>query len=209
MPEGFGDITTRLKERIDALHSARERALADGRQIIQLSSKAIKHIHRQEFDTADKLLGELKALVDTAIQHIAGSPTIKHAPYFQDAVKEYVEAVTLRAIVSEQPIPTPEALGVEPAAYLNGICESASECRRYALDELRRGNHAFARQLVNEMEDIYDELITFDYPDALTSNLRRNVDALRAVLERTQSDLAVTGTQLELINELRKTRGDD
>jgi len=36
--------------------------------------------------------------------------------------------------------------------------------------------------------------------------LRRNVDALRAVLERTQSDLAVTATQLELIAELQKVK---
>ncbi len=54
------------------------------------------------------------------------------------------------------------------------------------------------------MEDIYDELITFDYPDALMSNLRRNVDALRSVLERTQSDLAVAAMQLELIEELKR-----
>jgi translin len=71
---------------------------------------------------------------------------------------------------------------------------------------MRLGETERARELVDEMEDVYDELITFDFPDALMSNLRRNVDALRAVLERTQSDLAVTGTQQELIEELRKAR---
>lgn len=70
---------------------------------------------------------------------------------------------------------------------------------------MRSGETELAYSLCDEMEDIYDELITFDYPDAVTSNLRRNVDSLRAVLERTRSDLAVTGTQLELIEELRKT----
>jgi translin len=71
---------------------------------------------------------------------------------------------------------------------------------------MRAGRADEARRLCDLMEDVYDELVTFDYPDALTSNLRRNVDALRAVLERTQSDLAVTGTQLELIEELKKAR---
>lgn len=208
MTKRLGEITDSLRVKIDALHGARERALADGRQVIQLSSKAIKHLHRQEFGAADELLAELRKMVDTAIQHVSPYPSIKHAPYFQDAVKEYVEASVLAALIRGDEIPAPDELGVEPAAYLNGICEAASELRRYALDELRRGRHDNAKNLSNMMEDIYDELITFDYPDALTSNLRRNVDALRAVLERTQSDLAVTGTQLELIEELRKTRGE-
>src|SRR5438477_162150 len=83
-----------------------------------------------------------------------------------------IEAATLRAIIANKKIPRPEDLNVEPQAYLNGICEAASECRRYALDEMRRGNNESAYRLANEMEDIYDELITFDYPDSLMSNLR-------------------------------------
>lgn len=204
MPTDFSEISSGLRDRIQDLHLAREQALADGRQIIQLSSKAIKHIHRRELDKADELISKLAELVAASSARLAGFPSIKHAPYIQDAVKEYVEAVTLRAIATQTDLPHPQQIGVEPQAYLNGICEAASECRRYALDEMRRGNADEARRLANEMEDIYDELVTFDYPDALMSNLRRNVDALRAVLERTQSDLAVTGTQLELISELRK-----
>ncbi len=208
MPEGFSEIAADLRERIEGLHRAREQTLANGRKIIQLSSKSIKHIHRQELDKADALLDELKNLVNQSVDSVAAFPSIKHAPYVQDALKEYIEAATLRAIIANKRIPRPEELNVEPQAYLNGICEAASECRRYALDEMRRGNNESAYRLANEMEDIYDELITFDYPDSLMSNLRRNVDALRAVLERTQSDLAVTGTQLELIKELKRARGE-
>lgn len=207
MPEGLAEITAQLRARIEELHRARERALADGRQIIQLASKAIKHIHRQENEKADKLLAELGSLVRESQAALNAFPSLRHAPYVQDAVKEYVEAVTLLAVIRKTAVPKPEDLGVEPQAFLNGVCEAASECRRYALDEMRRGDTDFAHYLADEMEDVYDELITFDYPDALMSNLRRNVDALRAVLERTQSDLAVTGTQLELIEELRKARG--
>ncbi|MGI8923770.1 MAG: haloacid dehalogenase [Fimbriimonadales bacterium] len=206
MPERFGEIVEGLRDRIESLHNARENALAAGRQIVQTSSKAIKHIHRQEMDRADSLLKSLEQMVTKASHDVASFPGIRHAPYFQDAIKEFVEAKTLRAIIMNEPLPLPQELNVEPQAYLNGICEAASECRRYALDEVRRGNNERARELATEMEDIYDELITFDYPDALMSNLRRNVDALRAVLERTQSDLAVTGTQRELIDELRRSR---
>jgi translin len=208
MPKGFSEVVVGIKAKIENLHAAREKALADGRLIVQMSSKAIKHLHRQEHGRADELLGELSEIVSGAHTALKNFPGIRHAPYFQDAVKEYVEAMTLRSILSQQEVSSPDDLGVEPQAYLNGICEAASECRRYALDVMRRGDAASARMLCDEMEDIYDELITFDYPDALMSNLRRNVDALRAVLERTQSDLAVTGTQLELIDELKRARGE-
>ena len=39
------------------------------------------------------------------------------------------------------------------------------------------------------MDDVYEVLITIDYPDAMTGGLRRTTDALRAVLERTRGDV--------------------
>ena len=48
------------------------------------------------------------------------------------------------------------------------------------------------------MEDVYDLLVTIDYPDAVTGGLRRTTDALRAVLERTRSDLTTTILQARL-----------
>jgi translin len=206
MSKGLPEIAADLRSRFDGLHLAREGALANGRKIIQLAARSIKHIQRRETEAADDLLATLQTMALEADRSLASSPQIRFAPYHQDALKEYVEAFTLMSMVSGGNIPTPEQLGVEAPAYLNGLCEAASECRRYALDEMRAGRPEQARYLCDLMEDVYDELLTFDYPDALTSNLRRNVDALRAVLERTQSDLAVTGTQLELIEELRRSR---
>ncbi|MDQ2985872.1 MAG: haloacid dehalogenase [Armatimonadota bacterium] len=206
MPPGLAEIAAEIRARFDALHASREAALANARKIIQVASRSIKHIQRREFDEARELMSRLRSLANDADQTLSDSPQIRFAAYHQDALKEYVEAFTLWAMVHGEDIPAPARLGVEAPAYLNGLCEAASECRRYALDEMRSGNAENARRLCELMEDVYDELITFDYPDALTSNLRRNVDALRAVLERTQSDLAVTGTQLELIEELRRAK---
>ena len=206
MPPGLTEIAIDLRSRFDALHIARESALANGRKVIQLASRSIKHIQRREFDAAKTLLGELRAMALEGDRALECSPQIRFAPYHQDALKEYVEAFALWAMIHAESVPTPDDLCVEAPAYLNGMCEAASECRRFALDEMRAGQAENARRLCNLMEDVYDELVTFDYPDALTANLRRNVDALRAVLERTQSDIAVTGTQLELIEELKKSR---
>ncbi len=206
MTENLSEIGEELRTQMDSLHEAREKALAEGRKIIQLSSKAIKKIHRREFEDAERLISGIRTLVSEILQQLSAFPPIRYAAFLQDSIKEYVEAATLYSIITSKPLPSYKELGVEPQAFLNGICEAASECRRFALDELRAGNQKNAKDLADTMEDIYDELVTFDYPDSLTSGLRRSVDALRAVLERTQSDLAVTGMQLELIQELRNKK---
>ena len=55
-----------------------------------------------------------------------------------------------------------------------------------------------AERLLGDMEDVYDLLVTIDYPDAVTAGLRRTADALRAVLERTRSDLTTSILQARL-----------
>ncbi|MCH8275102.1 MAG: haloacid dehalogenase [Armatimonadetes bacterium] len=204
MPERLSEITEDIRTRMDALHKAREHALAEGRKIIQVSSRAIKHLHRRQQEQADELIAEVRERVRAVVLRMEPFPSLKHAPYLQDSIKEYVEAVTFRALLRAEPLPAPGELGVEPQAYLNGVCEAASECRRYALDELRHGRDEEAQRLVNEMEDVYDELLTFDFPDALTSHLRRNLDSLRGVLERTHSDVALAAMQIKLVEELKR-----
>ena len=71
---------------------------------------------------------------------------------------------------------------------------------------MRSGRLAEAGWILEQMEMIYEELITFDFSDSMTHGLRRTCDALRAVIERTRSDLTTTTSQHELVTELRATR---
>ena len=58
--------------------------------------------------------------------------------------------------------------------------------RREALDRLRADDQGEAIRLLSQMDDIYDLLVTIDFPDAITGGLRRTTDQLQAVLERTR-----------------------
>jgi translin len=69
------------------------------------------------------------------------------------------------------------------------MAEAASELRRAVLDRLRADDTCEAERLFGLMEDVYELLVTVDYPDAVTGGLRRTTDALRAVLERTRGDI--------------------
>ncbi|MCX7798987.1 MAG: hypothetical protein N2109_01435 [Fimbriimonadales bacterium] len=195
-----------LKETAERMHQARETGLAKCRTLIQTSAKCIRHIHRHQFAEAASLLAEARSIADEARRALEPFPSVLHAGFLHDAEKEMVEAACVLAMVRGDPLPPPDELGAMPMSYLNGVGEAASECRRFALDEMRKGRLESAERLLDAMEAVYDELITFDYPDSMTGGLRRTCDALRAVVERTRADLTATATQRELIEELRATR---
>ena len=116
-----------------------------------------------------------------------------------------MEANALLALVTENPLPTPEALQVEVSTYLKGLSEAATELRRRTLDIIRHDHSAEAERLLDAMEEIFSLLGTIDFPDAITAGLRRNTDVLRSVLERTRGDLTISLRQQRLQEALRKT----
>lgn len=199
-------IVESVRSTAQSMHAAREAGLALSRSLTQTSAKCIRHIHRRQWTEARALLEEAKALSKKARVALEPYPEILHAGFLHDAEKEMVEAAAVMAIVQKEPYPTPEELGAFPMSYLNGMGEASSECRRFVLDEIRQGRPEEAERILGHMEAIYEELITFDYSDAMTCGLRRTCDALRAVLERTRSDLTTTASQMELVRELRATR---
>ncbi|MBN8690032.1 MAG: haloacid dehalogenase [Armatimonadetes bacterium] len=197
-------VDPEARQILDAMHKRRESALAICRQIIQLCSKSIRHVHRKQFAEAEVLLEEAKQRSRALRAELTPSPAILYAGYLQDAEKELVEAAAVFAITQSKPVPSLAELGVDVVSYLNGLGEAASECRRYALDELRHSRGEEAERILIWMESVYDELITYDYPDSLSGGLRRTCDALRAVVERTRSDYTLTLSQKELLAELKK-----
>lgn len=194
----------RLRSALETTNRSREEALRLCREVIQHASRAIRAVHRGEMEIARQLVGEAGARVHAVKTALAAHPDLFHAGYVHDSQKEFVEASAMLAIVGEEPLPAPEALGVEAAAYLNGLAEAASESRRYVLDCLRQGETERAEATLKIMDDIYYELVTFDFPDAITGGLRRTTDALRAVLERTRGDLTLTLSQRRLEAALKK-----
>lgn len=200
---GFGSVWAELRQDMELTNSAREKALRQCRETIRASAVTIRAVHRLEFDEALRLLEGARASAGAIRATLQGFPALLNSGYVHDAEKEYVEASAVYAIVRGEDVPSPGDLGVGAAAYLNGLAEAGSECRRYVLDRLREGEVEGADRVLRVMDDIYYELITFDFPDAITGNLRRTTDAFRAVLERTRGDLTLTMQQRALEAALR------
>jgi translin len=199
-------ITADIIRRLEAIAAVRDRALTDGRQIVRLSANAVRATHRGDDAEADRLLNDAHSRLAPLLTSLERFPDILWAGYVQDAMKEYAEARLTVALVRGQPLPNPSTLGISDPAYLNALAEAASELRRQVLDLLRADDIARAEQLLLAMDEIYAALMLVDFPDAVTGGLRRTVDALRAVLERTRSDMTIAARQHRLEQALRRSQ---
>ncbi|MBE7520044.1 MAG: haloacid dehalogenase [Thermoflexaceae bacterium] len=184
-------MVPRILDHLAEKNAAREKALAASRSIIRMSANAIRAVHRGEFAEAAAKLDEARAVRDEAVAALAGHGDVYHAGFLHDAQKEYAEARSTLALLSGRPLPSPEELGVEYPAYLNGIAEAVGELRRSLMDRLRGGDSTGCEELLEAMDDIYSVLVTIDFPDAMTGGLRRTTDQTRGILEKTRGDLTM------------------
>lgn len=202
----LNDISTHVRTVLTEKNAARDAAISRSRELIRLCSESIRAIHRRQWDTADAKLEEVKAGAADLRADVAGYPDLYYTGYTQDAFKEVVEAYVTYAIIRDRDIPSPQTLDVDEATYLKGLAEAATELRRFILDIMRRedAHSDEAERLLAWMDAIYDELVTFDFPDALTYGLRRQTDVVRGVLERTRGDLTHSLRQQRLQDALAK-----
>ncbi|MCH7576339.1 MAG: haloacid dehalogenase [Chloroflexi bacterium] len=200
--DGLDEIAESAREHFTAKHGAREKALPLCRETVRLSANAIRCVHRRDFAAAAELIVRAAANLKEMDSALAQHPDILNAGYVHDAQKEYVEAATTLALIAGRPLPSPDDLGVLAAAYMNGIAETIGELRRHLLDSLREGDVQHCEDTLGAMGDIYDVLVTMDFPEAVTSGLRRSTDAMRGILERTRGDFTMAAVQRELEEKL-------
>jgi translin len=195
------DIVTAIRERLDAKDALREQVLPIARQLIRESATLIKNAHRHEWDEAAQRRTTLLQTVATLRTQLSAVPDLWFAGFVQDALKEVAEACLIYALLRDELVPTPEALGIDDAPYLNGLLEAMGELRRAILDAIRAEDLPRAERLLSVMDEVYFLAITFDQSDAITQGVRRRTDTLRALLERTRSDVTLA-TQYRKLAQL-------
>ena len=202
MPSRYSDdlagIGVQAIEQLTIRNRAREQALTISREVIRRSANAIRAVHRGEFDEARKVIELARLRLDETEPMRLGNPEIYFAGFLADARKEFCEANVTLAMISGEALPRPQDLGVDPAAFLNGMAEVIGELRRYILDSLRRDSFERCQEHMELMDEINSILVTVDFPEAVTGGLRSRTDQMRGVLERTRGDLTMALRQHQL-----------
>ena len=161
-------------------------------------------MHRGEYEEARGRLASARNLLDEIEAKLEEHQEFMYTGFVYSAQKEYVEGCVTLGLITDGSLPTPQELGVDYAAYLNGLGEVVGELRRHVLDIIRKGETARCEEMLEAMDDIYGILVTMDFPDAMTGGLRRTTDAVRGILERTRGDLTIALRQWELEAKLAR-----
>lgn len=195
-------LSDQIRESFEQQNEIRDEALAQSRNLTRHASRAIRAIHRQDAALARENLKEADQLAQALRNGLSNHPDLYFSGYAQDALKEYCEAHLTVATILDEDWPSPEDLQVEYATYLNGMSEVVGELRRRIMDIMREGHSGEVERLLEVMDDIYAQLVTMDFPDALTYGLRRRTDIARSIIERTQADITISYRQQQLENKI-------
>ncbi|MEZ5334196.1 MAG: haloacid dehalogenase [Methanolobus sp.] len=188
----INSISCMIKDNFEEKDKARESALAISRDVVRNCRTAMYKIHNRNFNAALLSIEKAKEMLDQIDAGLLNHPDIYYSGFLEHAQQEYVECVVIYNILStntETKLPDPEELKVSDVAYLNGLGDVSGELRRHILDLIRKDNPDEGETYLQLMEEIYNCLMMFDYPDSMTHGLRRKTDVTRSIIEKTRGDL--------------------
>jgi translin len=197
-------VIAKIEAELDEKDQIREIALKSSRAVVRLSGSVLKGLHRGE--GVKEQLSDLKDEASRLSSLLAEHPDLSRTGYVESAFQEYAEVGIVMSLLQTDDVPLPEELGVGSAPYLTALGDVVGELRRFALEELRKGNVDKASHYLDRMEDLYHALIRFDYPDAIAA-VKHKQDVARSLLEKTRGDVAVAANARRLHDKLEDLMG--
>jgi translin len=206
------EISSRIRDNLEVKDRLREEGLKISREIVRECRTASFALHSKDFEKASKSIEEAGKALKKLETRFEGHADIYHAGFVEHAQQEYSEVSILYSLLKNErktkDLPSPDELGVEYAAYLNGLGDVVGELRRHILDLIREESFEKAEEFLGIMENIHAILLDFDYPDAITGGLRRKTDVSRSVIEKTRGDVvnAIQQKKLKLAMKSLESR---
>ena len=197
--------TDKILEYLDDQEQVRERLLDVSRSAIRKSSSAMAAFHRGDEGDYEEKLEDVKEDIESLNDIVNDTPYFSHHGSLIAAHREFSEAVLTRALIEGGDFPDPEDLNVSYRAFAQALAESIGELRRHVLNLLRDGELEKAQEVHERMEDVFHELVQFDYPDSILSGMRRKRDGARKSLEKTRADVTRAVRERKLEEAFKET----
>jgi len=165
----------RIRKALEDSYAVYEEVLKQVREILKLSKKIIYSVHRKDDASADvKVISGKIAILRKSIKP-------EFLSQLKIAEQEYVEAVCLYEFVKSGSIPDAKELGVTDSHYLLGLCDLSGEMTRLAINAAIDGDSKTALNVRGFVENLYDELMQFDFSNG---ELRKKFDGIKYDLKR-------------------------
>jgi len=200
----FEEIFSDIRDEMEHDNEIREELITLGRHSIRNSSLTIRHLHRREMEKAQELIRENSHLI-ARINDLAEKMNALPFGMILACNQEYTESVLLNSFLKQESFPSYTDLKIPYLAYLHGIPDFVGELRRVILDSLRKKERIdISVKALELMDDLYSLLITLDYPDGLTYNLRKKTDFSRNITEKTRGDVTLAMNRIDLVESFNK-----
>jgi translin len=200
----FEEIFSDIRDEMEHDNEIREELITLGRRSIRNSSLTIRHLHRREMEKAQELIQENSQLI-AKINDLAEKMNALPFGMILACNQEYTESVLLNSFLKQESFPSYTDLNIPYLAYLHGIPDFVGELRRVILDSLRKKERIdISVKALELMDDLYSLLITLDYPDGLTYNLRKKTDFSRNITEKTRGDVTLAMNRIDLVESFNK-----
>jgi len=183
-------------------NSKREFLIKNNRETVILCSQAIISIHKNDLNAAKKKIAKAKSELTKLKQKSAGDLV----RYIITPEQEFVEAVSLLAVIEGKDIPSVKSLKVSDESYILGLLDCIGEIKRQVIDKIRVGDSRRATQLFDIMENLYLLLYPFASYDKIVKEARRKLDVNRMLVEETRSVLTEEIRRQELIKAIKKKK---
>ena len=191
-----------ISKNLEKTNSKREFLIKNNRETVILCSQAIISIHKNDLNTAKKKIAKAKSELTKLKQKTSGNLV----RYIITPEQEFVEAVSLLAVIEGKEIPSVKSLNVSDESYILGLLDCIGELKRQVIDKIRVGDSKRATQLFDVMENLYLLLYPFASYDKIVKEKRRKLDVNRMLVEETRSVLTEEIRRQELIKAINKKK---
>ena len=189
-------IGNRIKlvgENYTILDKAREKAIKINRGILNRSIIAIRNIYKKKFRESIELINEAKKLVDEVIELVDSVDSYFDASYIvnivEEGFREYVEAIFLYYRFGDKSIDISSYLESIPhKSFITGLADYCLELRNYFIDMLINNKRDEAKSILDEMEFIYDMLLTILGKSFYYKDIRRKLESIKYMIMKSKED---------------------
>jgi translin len=204
--KNLDNIIEKIDHHIEGKEKIREDALKTSRDIIICCRKGIQQLHCNQMDDAKNFITQASEKLGQLYDNTKDHPDIFHAGFVENAAQEFVEISCLYNIMNSEDLPDPDTIKTTYSAYLLGLCDVVGELRRSALDFMLEGNTAKANEYLQNMDRIYDAIMSFDYPSGLIP-IKKKQDMIRGLIEKTRGELVVSSCEQRIYDKTNEFHG--
>lgn len=179
---------TEIGEELEKLDAKRDKLIRTSRTLNRMSGQGITlmiqggkpdHLLDKLTDLVEEINGYMSDLLPLVTWNTVGSD-----------LEEYSEFIVLYNIIYNDKFVLPTEINIPPWIWLTSIADVIGEIRRIILRHLIDQDFLSAKKYYEILSELSSALRGQIFSKSLIPNLRRKIDIVRAITEKTESDIA-------------------